>query len=139
MTNLRRALAVAPMAAIALAAPPFVAAHGQAAESRCAGPIRSSSVMRIDSCDDATRIIDKAAHLVPRPGQVAWQRNGIAAFICFGMESPRRLTAVTTIGYSRVLTLTAPVTTSRLRVRVEQSRTVPYVTSPGLHLTAPPS
>lgn len=87
MTNLERAHAMAPMVAIALAAPPFIAAPAQAAAPRCTDPIRPSSVMRIDSCDDATRIIDKAAHITPRPGQVAWQRNGIAAFTHFGMDT----------------------------------------------------
>jgi alpha-L-fucosidase len=87
MTNIEWTRAMAPMLAVALVVPPLVAAPAQAAESRCTGPIRPSSVMRIDSCDDATRIVDKAANIVPRPGQVAWQRNEVTAFTHFGMDT----------------------------------------------------
>jgi alpha-L-fucosidase len=87
MTNIKRTHAIAPIAATALAVPAFITAPAHAAESGCTDPIRPASVMRIDSCDDATRIVDKAANIVPRPGQVTWQRNEIAAFTHFGMDT----------------------------------------------------
>lgn len=87
MTSIKSTHAIAPIAATALAVPAFAAAPAHAAASGCTGPIRPAFVLRIDPCDDATRIIDKAAHIVPRPGQVTWQRNEIAAFTHFGMDT----------------------------------------------------
>lgn len=79
--------AIAPLAVAALVTPGFGAVPARAADSGCGGPIRPASVMRIDPCDDAARILGKAAHIVPRAGQVAWQRNEIAAFTHFGMDT----------------------------------------------------
>lgn len=38
-------------------------------------------------CDDMDRIIDKAASVVPRPAQVAWQQREVTGFTHFGMNT----------------------------------------------------
>lgn len=69
MTNIKTIHAIAPIVATAPTVPALVAAPAHAAESGCTDPIRPASVMSIDSYD-ATRIIGKAANIVPRAGQV---------------------------------------------------------------------
>ncbi|WP_405685719.1 alpha-L-fucosidase [Streptomyces sp. NBC_01387] len=44
----------------------------------------------------------------------------------------------TTIGYARILTLPAPVSTDRIRIRILQARTTPRLASAALHLSVPP-
>lgn len=84
--KITRMLVSMSISAAALA-PGLTGTPAQAAESDCTSPIRTASVMEIESCDDATRIIDKAAHIVPRPAQVAWQRNEVNVFTHFGMNT----------------------------------------------------
>jgi alpha-L-fucosidase len=43
----------------------------------------------------------------------------------------------TTIGYARILALPAPVTTERIRIRIEQARTTPHLATCGLFSSAP--
>ncbi|MFI6345948.1 alpha-L-fucosidase [Streptomyces sp. NPDC050560] len=50
----------------------------------------------------------------------------------------REVATATTIGYSRILTLAEPVTTARVRVRVQQSRATPRLSHLGLYRTVPP-
>jgi alpha-L-fucosidase len=81
------ALPVALPAALAgLAVPP---AHASAASpaSGCTGPIRPASVLAVEPCDGPDRVIDKAAHIVPRPANLAWQRKEVTAFTHFGMNT----------------------------------------------------
>jgi alpha-L-fucosidase len=53
----------------------------------CQGPIRPAGVMAIRSCDGFDRILAKAAAVVPRPGQLAWQQRPVTAFTHFGMNT----------------------------------------------------
>jgi alpha-L-fucosidase len=78
----RMSLALAGLVvSVALAA----AAPAHAAD--CTAPIRPASVIALEPCDDAARIVEKAAHVVPRPAQIAWQRREITAFTHFGMNT----------------------------------------------------
>jgi alpha-L-fucosidase len=45
---------------------------------------------------------------------------------------------VTTVGYTRLVTLPAPVTADRVRVIVTQARATPYLATFALYRTAPP-
>jgi alpha-L-fucosidase len=51
------------------------------------GPIRPASVMTVDPTDTPDRIIAKAAAIVPRPPQVAWQERKLTGFTHFGMNT----------------------------------------------------
>ncbi|HZC27257.1 MAG TPA: alpha-L-fucosidase [Actinopolymorphaceae bacterium] len=53
----------------------------------CGGPIKSASILPVDDCDGMDRILAKAAHIVPRPSQVAWQQREVTAFTHFGMNT----------------------------------------------------
>ncbi|RKN04735.1 alpha-L-fucosidase [Streptomyces radicis] len=73
-----------------------VAATGLAQETATAAdegvnvvdhPIRPAPVMPVEPGDSPARIVEKAAHIVPRPAQVAWQRREIIAFGHFGMNT----------------------------------------------------
>jgi alpha-L-fucosidase len=50
----------------------------------------------------------------------------------------RQISAGTTIGYSRILKLAAPMTAERIRVRIEQSRGTPHLAFLGLYRTVDP-
>nr|WP_078900672.1 alpha-L-fucosidase [Streptomyces sp. SBT349] len=43
--------------------------------------------MPVEPGDSAARIVEKAAHIVPRPAQVAWQQREIIGFGHFGMNT----------------------------------------------------
>jgi alpha-L-fucosidase len=63
---------------VATAAPP---------RDDCSGAIKPAPVMPVLECDGMDRILEKAAGIVPRPPQVAWQRHEITAFTHFGMNT----------------------------------------------------
>ncbi|GHH81274.1 hypothetical protein GCM10018793_38230 [Streptomyces sulfonofaciens] len=93
----RRALGLAFAAALAVvgllpsatvtpasAAP---AAPASAAKDACRGPVHPASVLPVESCDSPERIVEKAANIVPRASQVAWQQRKVIAFTHFGMNT----------------------------------------------------
>ncbi|MFJ8671546.1 alpha-L-fucosidase [Streptomyces sp. NPDC093589] len=53
----------------------------------CEGPVRPASQMAVEPCDTPARVIDKAAHIVPTKGQLAWQQREVTAFTHFGMNT----------------------------------------------------
>ncbi|MFC8256266.1 alpha-L-fucosidase [Streptomyces sp. NPDC057291] len=53
----------------------------------CAAPVKPASQMSVESCDSPERIIEKAANIVPTPGQLAWQQREVTAFTHFGMNT----------------------------------------------------
>ncbi|MFI0733666.1 alpha-L-fucosidase [Streptomyces sp. NPDC021225] len=53
----------------------------------CQEPVTPAPVMAVEECDSPARIIEKAANIVPRPSQVAWQQRGIIGFTHFGMNT----------------------------------------------------
>ncbi|MFH8573137.1 alpha-L-fucosidase [Streptomyces sp. NPDC017993] len=82
------ALALAAAAAL-LPVPASQAAPAQLSPhpGACDGPVRPASQMAIEPCDSPDRIIDKAAHIVPTKGQLAWQGREVTAFTHFGMNT----------------------------------------------------
>jgi len=58
-----------------------------AAQDTCEAPITDASQHVIEDCDTPARIIDKAVHTVPTPGQLAWQQREVTAFTHFGMNT----------------------------------------------------
>ncbi|HEY3478839.1 MAG TPA: alpha-L-fucosidase, partial [Streptomyces sp.] len=64
-----------------------VPAVSPAAAEGCGGPIRPASIMTVRACDSPGRIVAKAAAVVPRPGQLAWQQRPVTAFTHFGMNT----------------------------------------------------
>ncbi|MFG2225205.1 alpha-L-fucosidase [Streptomyces sp. NPDC048644] len=86
------AFALAAVAALAPAQLPASAQSPDAAPARgrtgpCEGPVRPASQMAVAPCDSPARIIDKAAHIVPTKGQLAWQEREVTAFTHFGMNT----------------------------------------------------
>ncbi|MCF3173675.1 alpha-L-fucosidase [Streptomyces sioyaensis] len=79
---LTAAAALAPVQS-SLARPPS-AAH---AAGPCDRPVHPASQMAVEPCDTPARIIEKAAHVVPTPGQLAWQQREVTAFTHFGMNT----------------------------------------------------
>ncbi|MYW64365.1 alpha-L-fucosidase [Streptomyces sp. SID8379] len=81
----------------ALGATPVIAALGSAGaqaadaptEAQATGParVRPASIIPITAEDTPERIIAKAADVVPRKGQLGWQRREITAFTHFGMNT----------------------------------------------------
>ncbi|HET6711335.1 alpha-L-fucosidase [Amycolatopsis sp.] len=53
----------------------------------CGAPIRPATVMAVEACDSPARIVAKAAAVVPRAGQLAWQQRPVTAFTHFGMNT----------------------------------------------------
>ncbi|WP_407639067.1 alpha-L-fucosidase [Actinacidiphila yeochonensis] len=51
------------------------------------GPIRPASVMPVEAGDTAEQILAKAAAIVPRAPQVAWQQREVTGFTHFGMNT----------------------------------------------------
>lgn len=87
-TPLIGALTALPIALTGLAAAPADTAVAAAAPvTDCTGPIRPASVLPVEPCDTPDRVIDKAAHIVPRPANLAWQRKEVTAFTHFGMNT----------------------------------------------------
>ncbi|MFD7530452.1 alpha-L-fucosidase [Streptomyces sp. NPDC059849] len=89
-TRLLSALALAAVAALV----PVQATAQQAAHQRpappgtpCGAPVKPASQMTVESCDSPDRIIEKAANIVPTPGQLAWQQREVTAFTHFGMNT----------------------------------------------------
>ncbi|MDP5311517.1 alpha-L-fucosidase [Streptomyces poriferorum] len=89
-THVLSALALAAAAALI----PVQATAQQPAPQRsaspaapCGAPVRPASQMTVESCDSPGRIIEKAANIVPTPGQLAWQRREVTAFTHFGMNT----------------------------------------------------
>jgi alpha-L-fucosidase len=62
-------------------------APAASADDGCGGPIRPASIITVASCDSPDRIVAKAAAVVPRPGQLAWQQRPVTAFTHFGMNT----------------------------------------------------
>ena len=75
----------------ALACAGLPAATAQAAQGSAGGdapdPIRPAPVLPVDPSDAPERVIAKAAAIVPRPPQVAWQERKITGFTHFGMNT----------------------------------------------------
>ncbi|MBO2451861.1 alpha-L-fucosidase [Actinomadura barringtoniae] len=78
------ALAAVPAHAYA---PAHAAAPAHAEAVGCTDPIKPASVMKIEACDTPERIVEKAAHIVPRKGQLDWQRKELTTFTHFGMNT----------------------------------------------------
>ncbi|MET7798381.1 alpha-L-fucosidase [Streptomyces decoyicus] len=85
----RRTLcALALTAAAALVpVPSSLAQSPPTADGPCDRPVRPASQMAVEPCDTPARIIDKAAHIVPTKGQLAWQQREVTAFTHFGMNT----------------------------------------------------
>ncbi|WIV55422.1 alpha-L-fucosidase [Amycolatopsis nalaikhensis] len=79
-----RGLVLVVAAAVSAALP---AVSPAAADDGCGGPIRPATIMTVQSCDNPARIVAKAAAVVPRKGQLAWQQRPVTAFTHFGMNT----------------------------------------------------
>lgn len=92
-SGLRRAMIAAAIAALTgvAALPPATATAAAANEASgatgCQEPVTPAPVMSVEECDSPARIVEKAANIVPRPSQVAWQQRGIVGFTHFGMNT----------------------------------------------------
>ncbi|MFI5610958.1 alpha-L-fucosidase [Amycolatopsis sp. NPDC051903] len=53
----------------------------------CTGPIKTATITTVEPCDGMDRVLAKAAAVVPRPGQLAWQQRPVTAFTHFGMNT----------------------------------------------------
>ncbi|WP_405752147.1 alpha-L-fucosidase [Streptomyces sp. NBC_00012] len=89
-TRVLSALALAAAAALV----PVQAIAQQPAHQRpappgtpCSAPVKPAPQMTVESCDSPDRIIEKAANIVPTPGQLAWQQREVTAFTHFGMNT----------------------------------------------------
>jgi alpha-L-fucosidase len=89
-TRVLSALALAAAAALV----PVQATAQQPAHQRpappgtpCGAPVRPASQMTVEPCDSPDRIVEKAANIVPTPGQLAWQQREVTAFTHFGMNT----------------------------------------------------
>jgi alpha-L-fucosidase len=85
----RRAQAIAAtVVAAALLIPLSAAPAGRQPQGDdCRGRIKPAPVMPVLRCDGMDRILEKAANIVPRPPQVAWQRHEVTGFTHFGMNT----------------------------------------------------
>ena len=72
-------LSVLALAALGLSSPP-----AEAASASCTGPIRPAAIIPVQPCDGMDRIVAKAAAVVPRAGQLAWQQRPVTGFTHFG-------------------------------------------------------
>ncbi|WP_329139875.1 alpha-L-fucosidase [Streptomyces sp. NBC_01476] len=84
------AAATAALTAGRAGAAPGLPATGSPAGSPAAGPagrVRPASVLAVDPADTPEQIIAKAAAIVPRPPQVAWQERKVTGFTHFGMNT----------------------------------------------------
>jgi len=77
----------ASLLSLALATPALAAVPAHAEAVGCTDPIKPASVMKIEACDTPERIVEKAAHIVPRKGQLDWQRKEVTTFTHFGMNT----------------------------------------------------
>ncbi|MEU5469547.1 alpha-L-fucosidase [Streptomyces lydicus] len=88
LRSIRRALcALALTAAAALVPAQSSLARSSPATGPCTGPVRPASQMTVEPCDTPERVIDKAAHIVPTKGQLAWQQREVTAFTHYGMNT----------------------------------------------------
>ncbi|WP_084771287.1 alpha-L-fucosidase [Streptomyces sp. MOE7] len=88
LRSIRRALcALALTAAAALVPAQSSLARSSPAAGPCTGPVRPASQMTVEPCDTPERVIDKAAHIVPTKGQLAWQQREVTAFTHYGMNT----------------------------------------------------
>ncbi|NEB74938.1 alpha-L-fucosidase [Streptomyces sp. SID14478] len=71
----------------ALGAAPVIAALGSTGAYAAPARVRSASIVAIGADDTPEQIVAKAADVVPRKGQLAWQRREITAFTHFGMNT----------------------------------------------------
>jgi alpha-L-fucosidase len=46
-----------------------------------------SSIVRLESGDSPTAIVEKAAHVIPSPQHLAWQRREVIGFVHFGINT----------------------------------------------------
>ncbi|MBM4791254.1 alpha-L-fucosidase [Streptomyces sioyaensis] len=87
----RRTLCVLALTAAAALAPvqSSLARPSSAASAAgpCDRPVHPASQMAVEPCDTPARIIEKAARVVPTPGQLAWQQREVTAFTHFGMNT----------------------------------------------------
>ncbi|MEU7430932.1 alpha-L-fucosidase [Streptomyces sioyaensis] len=84
----RRTLCVLALTAAAALAPVQSSlARSPSAAGPCDRPVHPASQMSVEPCDTPARIIEKAAHVVPTPGQLAWQQREVTAFTHFGMNT----------------------------------------------------
>ncbi|MFI1741956.1 alpha-L-fucosidase [Streptomyces sioyaensis] len=84
----RRTLCVLALTAAAALAPVQSSlARSPSAAGPCDRPVHPASQMAVEPCDTPARIIEKAAHVVPTPGQLAWQQREVTAFTHFGMNT----------------------------------------------------
>ncbi|MFD7918274.1 alpha-L-fucosidase [Streptomyces sp. NPDC059740] len=65
---------------------PAGAAH-PGGEATAESAVRPAPQMRVEPGDTPERIIAKAANIVPRKGQLAWQQRRVTAFTHFGMNT----------------------------------------------------
>ncbi|MFD5737132.1 alpha-L-fucosidase [Streptomyces sioyaensis] len=79
---LTAAAALAPVQSSLARSPSAAPAAGP-----CDRPVHPASQMAVEPCDTPARIIEKAAHVVPTPGQLAWQQREVTAFTHFGMNT----------------------------------------------------
>ncbi|WP_255952449.1 alpha-L-fucosidase [Streptomyces odontomachi] len=83
--------AAAALAVVALLPPASAGAAptapAQAAADPCRTPVQPASVLPVEPCDSPDRIVEKAAKIVPRASQVAWQQRKVIAFTHFGMNT----------------------------------------------------
>lgn len=79
-----RALVFAAIATVSATLPAISPAS---AADACSGPIRPATIMTVQTCDSPSRIVAKAAAVVPRKGQLAWQQRPVTAFTHFGMNT----------------------------------------------------
>ncbi|MEU5543613.1 alpha-L-fucosidase [Streptomyces sioyaensis] len=84
----RRTLCVLALTAAAALAPVQTSlARSPSAAGPCDRPVHPASQMSVEPCDTPARIIEKAALVVPTPGQLAWQQREVTAFTHFGMNT----------------------------------------------------
>ncbi|MCL7492456.1 alpha-L-fucosidase [Streptomyces sp. MCA2] len=85
----RRTLCVLTLTAAAALVPVTgsLAQSPPTAAGPCDRPVRPASQLAVEPCDTPARIIDKAAHIVPTKGQLAWQKREVTAFTHFGMNT----------------------------------------------------
>lgn len=63
------------------------ASPGSASSSAASSGGRGASIIPVEPSDGIDRVIAKAASVLPRPAQVAWQRKEVTAFTHFGMNT----------------------------------------------------
>ncbi|MGW9121860.1 alpha-L-fucosidase [Streptomyces sp. NPDC055663] len=93
MARRTRVLSALALAAAAALVPVQATAHQPAHQRQappgtpCSAPVKPASQMTVESCDSPDRIIEKAANIVPTPGQLVWQQREVTAFTHFGMNT----------------------------------------------------